>query len=130
MTNDFSDPAVQWSDLLASLHGRRREAVVEALRSSAEKGWPADAEGVRLLVAYTQGEIDAQDYAVGVLVSLGAVPQPIQPAPTEPLLTSVASIAPRPGPASVLNREDAAAAYVAGKIPVEEFLRITRGVSA
>ena len=29
-----------------------------------------------------------------------------------------------------MSREEAVAAYVAGRIPVEEFLRITRGVSA
>ena len=29
-----------------------------------------------------------------------------------------------------MTREEAVAAYVSGRIPVEEFLRITRGVSA
>ena len=33
-------------------------------------------------------------------------------------------------PDSRMTREEAVAAYVSGRIPVEEFLRITRGVSA
>ena len=56
MTNGITDPAEQWSDLLASLTGQRREAVVAALRSSAQQGWPADREAVRLLVAYANGQ--------------------------------------------------------------------------
>lgn len=146
MTNGISDPAEQWSDLLSSLTGRRREAVVAALRSSAQQGWPADREAVRLLVAYANGEIDAQDYAVGIVVSLGGheglVPQdshgPVDepwalppaaqswPAPQQPPAQQYASIAPGAG----MSREEAVAAYVSGRIPVEEFLRITRGVSA
>ena len=61
MTNRITDPAEQWSDLLSGLTGHRREAVVAALRSSAQQGWPAGREAVRLLVAYANGEIDAQD---------------------------------------------------------------------
>ena len=145
MTNRITDPAEQWSDLLSGLTGHRREAVVAALRSSAQQGWPADREAVRLLVAYANGEIDAQDYAVGIVVSLGGheglvqppAPQPAEPewaprfveqrwtAPEHPM-ASVASIAPEP----TMSREEAVAAYVSGRIPVEEFLRITRGASA
>lgn len=155
MTNGTTDPAEQWPDLLTSLTARRREAVVEALRSSAQQGWPADREAVRLLVAYANGEIDAQDYAVGIIMSLGAheglvrqgsqhpVEQPWSQrppeqqwaerppeqqwtAPLQPAAPPVASIAPE----VTMTREEAVAAYVSGRIPVEEFLRITRGVSA
>jgi hypothetical protein len=146
MTNGITDPAEQWRDLLSTLTGRRRDAVVEALRSSAQQGWPAGREAVRLLVAYANGEIDAQDYAVGIVISLGgheglvqqqpplraveqqlAAPQrpapSMSPAPAAPVLTSIA-------PEPRVSREEAVAAYVSGRIPVEEFLRITRGVSA
>ena len=150
MTNGITDPAQQWSDLLSSLTGRRREAVVAALRSSTQQGWPADREAVRLLVAYANGEIDAQDYAVGIVISLGGhenmvqqqAPQPPvehqtfqrpdhqwSERPDQHLATPrqpVASIAPE----RRISREEAVAAYVSGRIPVEEFLRITRGVSA
>lgn len=156
MTNGITDPAHQWSDLLSSLSGKRREAVVAALRSSQEQGWPADREAVRLLVAYANGEIDAQDYAVGIVVSLGAyegvaqpaaptqraaerrapeparpewTPQPAQPewtAPQPPAAAPIRSLVPEPK----MTREEAVAAYVSGRISVEEFLRITRGVSA
>jgi hypothetical protein len=145
MTNGLTDPAEQWSDLLSSLTGRRREAVIAALRSSAQQGWPADREAVRLLVAYANGEIDAQDYAVGIVVSLegheGLAEQP-SPRPVQPEWTPrfveqhwparqqvpppVVSIAPQPA----MSREEAVAAYVSGRISVEEFLQITRGVSA
>jgi len=152
MTTGNTDPAEQWSDLLSSLTGPRREAVVAALRSSAQQGWPADREAVRLLVAYANGEIDAQDYAVGIVVSLGghenvvqpqsppvdrpwaqqlaeqawAAPQQAAPSPAPPAPAPVASLTPE----SRMTREEAVAAYVSGRIPVEEFLRITRGVSA
>ncbi len=150
MTIGITDPAEQWSDLLSSLTGQRREAVVAALRSSAQQGWPADREAVRLLVAYANGQIDAQDYAVGIVISLGGheglveprvqqlrpepqgSPPPLEPhrstpepAPAQPI-APVLSIAPEPA----MSRDEAVAAYVAGRIPVEEFLRITRGVSA
>ena len=145
MTNRITDPAEQWSDLLSGLTGHRREAVVAALRSSAQQGWPADREAVRLLVAYANGEIDAQDYAIGIVVSLGGheglvqppAPQPVEPewaprfveqrwtAPEQPM-APVASITPQP----TMSRDEAVAAYVSGRIPVEEFLRITRGASA
>jgi hypothetical protein len=150
MTNGTTDPAEQWSDLLSSLTGARRQAVVAALRSSAQQGWPADREAVRLLVAYANGEIDAQDYAVGIVMSLGAheyatqppsaapaaqpqwTPRPAEPqwtapqAPPAPPAAPVVSLAPEPS----MTREEAVAAYVSGRIPVEEFLRITRAVSA
>lgn len=144
MTNGSSDPAQQWPTLLAPLVGRRREAVVAALRSSAEQGWPADAEGVRLLVAYAQGDIDAQDYAVGIVVSLGgdealieAEPAPAVPRPA-PLtaapyddqgLASVPAPADPVTSAPAVGRDEAVAAYVSGRISVEEFLRVTRGVA-
>ena len=151
MTNGITDPAQQWSDLLAGLTDRRREAVVAALRSSAQQGWPADREAVRLLVAYANGQIDAQDYAVGIVISLGGheglvqprnqplraepqwAPPPLEPQwsapqpPPAPPVAPVLSIAPEP---PTMSRDEAVAAYVAGRIPVEEFLRITRGVSA
>jgi hypothetical protein len=142
MTNRITDPAEQWSDLLSSLPGRRREAVVAALRSSAQQGWPADHEAVRLLVAYAHGEIDAQDYAVGIVVSLGGheglvqqqAPQPVEPewSPrfTEQRWTAPQQPSPPVAPQSMMTREEAVAAYVSGRIPVEEFLRITRGLSA
>ena len=154
MTNGYTDPAAQWSDLLSSLTGPRREAVVAALRSSAEQGWPADREAVRLLVAYANGEIDAQDYAVGIVVSLGGHESAVQPqspppverpwaqqlaeqawaAPQQATPPPVAPAAPAPAasltPETRMTREEAVAAYVSGRIPVEEFLRITRGVSA
>ena len=138
MTDGITDPAVQWSDLLSGLSGWRRDAVVAALRSSAQQGWPADREAVRLLVAYANGEIDAQDYAVGIVVSLGGhedmvqpltrhVPQrPVERPWAQPLEPAAVSMAPEPR----MSREEAVAAYVSGRIPVEEFLRITRGVSA
>lgn len=139
MTNGIPDPAQQWSSLLAPLTGRRLEAVVAALRSSAEQGWPADAEGVRLLVAYAQGEIDAQDYAVGIVISLGgdAALAQAQPAPAalyaggpEPASDAApAQPSTAQAPAATVDREEAVAAYVSGRISVEEFLRITRGVA-
>ena len=150
MTNGNTDPSVQWSDLLASLTRRRREAVVAALRSSAQQGWPADREAVRLLVAYANGEIDAQDYAVGIVMSLGGHESVVQQRAPQPPIEQPG--APRPehqwsqrpdqhlavpqqqvasiAPDTRITREEAVAAYVAGRIPVEEFLRITRGVSA
>jgi len=154
MTNGTTDPAEQWSDLLSSLSGRRREAVVAALRSSAEQGWPADREAVRLLVAYANGEIDAQDYAVGIVVSLGGHEHLVQPqsppverpwaeqlaeqawaAPQDVVAPPAPPVRPAPPAGSLtpdtrMTREEAVAAYVSGRIPVEEFLRITRGVSA
>lgn len=152
MTNGTVDPAQQWAGLLTPLSGRRREAVVAALRGSAHQGWPADAEAVRLLVAYAQGEIDAQDYAVGIVVSLGGSGDLVT-ASSPP--AAVASSAPAtaahydergPGPtlsaapvyappvtttppAAAVSKDEAVAAYVAGRISVEEFLRITRGVA-
>lgn len=148
MTNGTPDPAQQWPSLLAPLTGRRHEAVVSALRSSAEQGWPADAEGVRLLVAYAMGDIDAQDYAVGIVVSLGGdealvraqtAPGVMRPAGVTQYddngLASVPPVQPAPlsaAPATsapAVSRDEAVAAYVSGRISVEEFLRVTRGVA-
>ena len=136
MTNGITDPSEQWSDLLTSLTGRRREAVVAALRSSAQQGWPANREAVRLLVAYANGEIDAQDYAVGIVISLGgheAMARPRSPQSAVEQQWTAPQPAPPPvasAPEQMVTREEAVAAYVSGRIPVEEFLRITRGVSA
>jgi hypothetical protein len=117
MINDPHDPATQWSDLLAPLGPRQRASVVDALRSSAAKGWPADAEAVRLLVAYAMGEIGAQDYAVGILVSMGAeVSSALESSPGR----RSSEIRPaRPARPDRSRRTDAVADYVAGRIPVE-----------
>ena len=159
-----SDPADQWAHLLDGVVGARRDAVVDALRHSADSGCPATDDGVRLLVAYAEGEISAQDYAVNMLVSLGlnrpAEPQPAppagpQPEPVlEPALVRAASRSsdepspvpvaeaptptpmpastsePEPAPAPRMTREEAVDAYVAGRIAIEDFLRIARGLPA
>lgn len=140
MTDDTSDPAAQWLPMLVDLTGRRRVAVLAALRSSSAAGWPPDAEAVRLLVAYALGEIGAQDYALGVLAALGAdpglieqlarttAPRPAAPpdALSGPAPLQVTSIAPEPR----ISHDEAVDAYVSGRIAVAEFLRITRGLSA
>jgi hypothetical protein len=135
MTNP-TDPAEQWSDLLSGLTGRRRAAVVSALRSSAEQGWPADAEAVRLLVAYAVGEIDSQGYALGMVRALSGqqdLAEPPARARREPAAPDL--LEPAAGTAWIeadrrMTREEAVAAYVAGSISVEEFLRVSRGLSA
>jgi hypothetical protein len=135
MTNP-TDPAEQWSDLLAGLTRRRRAAVVSALRSSAEQGWPADAEAVRLLVAYAVGEIDSQGYALGMVRALSGqqhLAEPPARARREPAAPDL--LEPADGTASIeaerrMTREEAVAAYVSGSISVEEFLRASRGLSA
>lgn len=118
MTHGITDPAEQWSDLLSGLTGRRREAVVDALRSSAQQGWPAHREAVRLLVAYANGEIDAQDYAVGIVVSLGGhegmVQQQSVPRVAEQHWSVSPQLVPATPPAASMTPEP----------------RITRGVSA
>ena len=75
------DPAHRWSALLSGLIGRRRDAVVKALRNSVDSGYPANADGVRVLVAYAQGQISARQYVAQVLESLGFVPAAYVPAP-------------------------------------------------
>ncbi|MCW2752347.1 MAG: hypothetical protein JWR83_3457 [Aeromicrobium sp.] len=91
------DPAVEWADLLQELVGKRRDAAVSALRQSAESGWPASRESVITLVAYAQGRITADEYAVQTLVSLG-----LADARTAPLLLrEVAAPAPQPTPEPV-----------------------------
>lgn len=75
------DPAHRWSALLSGLIGRRRDAVVKALRNSVDSGYPANADGVRVLVAYAQGQISARQYVAQILESLGFVPAAYVPAP-------------------------------------------------
>lgn len=78
------DPAHRWSALLSGLIGRRRDAVVKALRNSVDSGYPANADGVRVLVAYAQGQISARQYVAQVLESLGFVPAAYAPAVRAP----------------------------------------------
>lgn len=75
------DPAVRWSAQLQGLHGRRRETVVKALRNSVASGHPAREDGVRILVAYAQGQISARQYVAQVLESLGFWPAAYTPPP-------------------------------------------------
>ena len=88
MRDHSDDPAHRWSSLLSGLIGRRRDAVVKALRNSVDSGYPANADGVRVLVAYAQGQISARQYVTQILESLGFVPAAYVPAPairtTEP----------------------------------------------
>ncbi len=67
------DPAHRWSALLSGLIGRRRDAVITALRNSVDSGYPACADGVRTLVAYAQGQISARQYVAQMLETLGFV---------------------------------------------------------
>ncbi|MDX6277392.1 MAG: hypothetical protein QOJ72_1520 [Nocardioidaceae bacterium] len=157
MTRDGSsehtiDPAQRWAQLLEGLHGRRREAVLEALRASDEQGFPATAEGVRILVAYALGKISARQYAARILDSLGLVPPPPErshPTSTFDPLPDLGTwrtderrprtwqeperSAPKPEPAPwtpvssrAASREEAVHAFLSGRIPVEEFLRLSR----
>lgn len=164
MAYDDEALANRWSHLSAELFGVRRRAVISALQHSAESGWPASPVGEQLLVAYALGHIDAQEYAVQVIISLDLDRTAAAPAAQAPLLspgelaavpdaapltassdwlygplgeigTPEPVIPPEPvaTPSTVvqrLSREDAVQAYVSGQIPVEEFLRIARGVSA
>jgi hypothetical protein len=75
------DPAHRWSALLEGLFGLRREMVIKALRNSVASGYPANADGVRILVAYAKGQISARQYVVQTLESLGFVPQVYTPPP-------------------------------------------------
>ena len=79
------DPAVRWSAQLQGLPGRSRETVVKALRNSNATGHPASEDGVRILVAYAQGQISARQYGAQVLKSLGFWPAAYTPPrPAEP----------------------------------------------
>ncbi len=80
-TNHREDPAIRWSAQLVGLYGRRREALIKALRDSVDSGHPATAEGVRTLVAYAQGQISARQYVAQILESFGFVPPAYTPAP-------------------------------------------------
>ncbi|MCW2799723.1 MAG: hypothetical protein JWQ70_1195 [Aeromicrobium sp.] len=166
MTRDVNsehhdDPAHRWADLLEGLYGRRRDAVLEALRASAQQGYPASAEGVRLLVAYALGKISARQYSARMLASLGLVPpapEPTQWADTSSSETSSRTPSnfdplpdlatwrtderrpsawqepqrtvspPHPAPWSPRppSREETVRAFLSGRIPVEEFLRLSR----
>lgn len=146
------DPAQRWAHLLDGLDGRRRESVVEALQASEEQGFPATAEGVSILVAYAQGKISARQYAARMLDSLGLIPRP--PEPTHPSSTfdplpdlatwrtderrpstwqEPERPAPKPEPdpwtpttSRAPSREETVHAFLSGRIPVEEFLRLSR----
>ena len=72
--HQFDDPSQHWSPLLEGIHGRRRDAIVKALRRSVESGYPATPEGVRILVAYAQGQISARQFVSRTLESLGFRP--------------------------------------------------------
>ena len=81
MRDHSDDPAHRWSTLLSGLIGRRRDAVIKALRNSVDSGYPASADGVRVLVAYAQGQISARQYVAQTLESLGFVPAAYVPTP-------------------------------------------------
>lgn len=155
MTHHFEDPAVRWASLLQGVSGRRREALIGALRRSIESGYPANAEGVRILVSYAQGQISARQYSAQILESLGFIPPAHTPAPVvrapEPQPERVVRW-PEPRSDALLEFRDsrraaltvggrwesdavervdtscrqAVQAFVTGQIPVEEFLRISR----
>jgi hypothetical protein len=157
MTRDGSsehniDPAQRWAQLLDGLTGRRREAVLEALRASEEQGFPATADGVRFLVAYAEGRISARQYAARMLDSLGLVPPPPEPSHPSSTFDPLPDLgtwrtderrpstwqepelaAPKPEPARwtppisrARSREETVHAFLSGRIPVEEFLRLSR----
>lgn len=65
------DPGTEWADLLDGLTAKQRQAVIDALRHSAESGWPASRGAVLNLVAYAEGRITAKQYAAQMLVELG-----------------------------------------------------------
>lgn len=73
------DPAQRWSSLLDGVHGQRREAILKALRNSVASGYPANAEAVRTLVAYAQGQISARQYVARILETLGFIPAAYAP---------------------------------------------------
>ncbi len=81
MTHHTDDPAQSWSALLSGLIGRRRDAVIRALRNSVESGFPASEDAVRSLVAYAQGQISARQYVAQILESLGFRPAAYVPPP-------------------------------------------------
>ncbi|MDR7085832.1 hypothetical protein J2X11_000671 [Aeromicrobium panaciterrae] len=80
MRDHSDDPAHRWSAMLSGLIGRRRDAVVKALRNSVDSGYPANADGVRVLVAYAQGQISARQYVAQILETLGFIPAAYVPA--------------------------------------------------
>lgn len=132
MTQGHHDPAETWSRQLDRLAGVRRDAVVAALRHSAETGWPASQDAVELLVRYALGEISARDYAAGIVGTLGIVTDRDAARDAEPVRAAgepppTHTRAPEAAPRPTVSREDAVQAYVTGQIPVGEFLRIARG---
>jgi|GEM_PF-4466812 len=114
------DPVVQWAHLMGGLSPKSWGAVAETLRHHAAHGGVDTAETVGLLVAYAAGRIDARAYASGSLrllqlehrdtwVNQGD-PFRVDP-PAQQRVTSV-------------PREHAVQAYVDGRIPLEEFLKV------
>jgi hypothetical protein len=152
MTIQTQDPAVQWADLLHELSGARRDAAIAALRHSANSGWPASRASVVSLVAYAQGRITAAEYAARTLVDLGLADAQTAPALLRAVSTPAPQSAPAPTgqiPSSAMDatagaeflfgrdlgsfdrsasagHDSAAKAYVAGRLPLEEFLRAAR----
>jgi hypothetical protein len=145
----YDDLAQRWAPLLDELHGQRRAAVIQALQASEEQGYPASAEGVRLLVAYALGKISARQYSARMLDSLGLVPPPPEPAHTASIFDPLPDLAtwrtderrpatwqepqrmpsaPSPAPWTPRppSREETVHAFLSGRIPVEEFLRLSR----
>lgn len=83
-THHNEDPAHRWAAQLNGLIGRRRDTVIRALRNSVDSGFPANADGVRTLVAYAQGQISARQYVAQILESLGFMPAAYVPPPRAP----------------------------------------------
>lgn len=79
-----NDPAQRWSAQLEGIHGRRREAIIKALRNSIDSGYPANDESVRILVSYAQGQISARQYVAQIMESLGFIPSAYSPAARQP----------------------------------------------
>lgn len=79
-----NDPAERWSAQLEGIHGRRREAIIRALRDSDDSGYPANAESVRILVSYAQGQISARQYVAQIMESLGFIPSAYAPPARQP----------------------------------------------
>ncbi|MEO6605586.1 MAG: hypothetical protein ABIN55_08225 [Aeromicrobium sp.] len=80
-THHNEDPAHRWAVQLSGLMGRRRDTVIRALRNSVDSGFPANADGVRTLVAYAEGQISARQYVAQILESLGFMPAAYVPPP-------------------------------------------------
>ncbi len=149
-----NDPAQRWAAQLDGIYGRRREAIIRALRDSEDSGYPANAESVRILVAYAQGQISARQYVAQIMESLGFIPSAYSPPARQPeswrqpepwreptrrptpavglLDFNESRIAREPERSTTITqsrrttRQEAVQAYVNGQIPMEEFLRLSR----